>query len=49
MSHHEVSLEEIARLVRHSSTRTTEVVYRRDLRPVSTIGAEIMDEVFAGG
>jgi integrase len=46
MSHHGVSIEEIARLVGHSSTRTTEVVYRRELRPVITTGAEIMDEVF---
>jgi len=46
MSHHGVSMEEIARLVGHSSTRTTEVVYRRELRPVITMGAEIMDEIF---
>jgi integrase len=46
MSHHGVSIEEIARLVGHSSTRTTEVVYRRELRPMITTGAEIMDEVF---
>jgi integrase len=46
MSHHGVSIEEIARLVGHSSTWTTEVVYRRELRPVITTGAEIMDEVF---
>jgi site-specific recombinase XerD len=49
MSHHGVSIEEIARLVGHSSTRTTEVVYRRELRPVITTGAEIMDETFAEG
>jgi integrase len=49
MSHHGVSIEEIARLVGHSSTRTTEVVYRRELWPVITTGAEIMDEIFAGG
>ena len=29
--------------------RTTEVVYRRELRPVITTGAEIMDEIIAGG
>jgi integrase len=46
MSHYGVSIEEIARLVGHASTRTTEVVYRRELRPVITTGAEIMDEVF---
>jgi integrase len=48
MSHHGVSIEEIARLVGHSSTRTNEVVYRRELRPVLTTEAEIMDEIFAG-
>jgi integrase len=46
MSHSGVSTEEIARLVGHASTRTTEVVYRRELRPVITTGAEIMDAVF---
>jgi integrase len=46
MSHRGVSIEEIAHLVGHASTRTTEVVYRRELRPVITTGAEIMDEVF---
>jgi len=49
MSHHGVSIEEIARMAGHTSTRTTEVVYRRELRPVITSGAEIMDEVFRTG
>ncbi len=49
MSHRGVSSEEIARLVGHASTRTTEVVYRRELRPVIATGAEIMDEVFGSG
>jgi integrase len=44
-----IRTEEIARLVGHASTRTTEVVYRRELRPVITTGAEIMDELFRGG
>jgi hypothetical protein len=43
-----VSIEEIARLVRHATTRTTEIVYRRELRPVITTGAEIMDQLFTG-
>ena len=30
----------------HTCTRTTDVVYRRELRPVITTGAEIMDKVF---
>ena len=46
MSHQGVSIEEIARLVGHATTRTTETVYRRELRPVITTGAEIMDQLF---
>ena len=46
MSDSGVPVEEIARLVGHTSTRTTEVVYRRELRPVITTGAQIMDEIF---
>jgi integrase len=46
MSERGVSTEEIARLVGHSSTRVTETVYRRELRPVITTGAEVMDAVF---
>ena len=46
MSHQGVSIEEIARLVGHATTRTTEIVYRRELRPVITTGAEIMDQIF---
>ena len=48
LSHHGVSIEEISRLVGHASTRTTEIVYRRELRPVITTGAEIMDLLFKG-
>jgi len=40
-----VPVEEIARLAGHSS-RTTESVYRRELRPVLTRGAEAMDAIF---
>ena len=46
MSHQGVAIEEIARLVGHATTRTTEIVYRRELRPVITTGAEIMDRLF---
>ena len=46
MSHRGVSTEEITRLVGHSSTRVTETVYRRELRPVITTGAEVMDQIF---
>lgn len=38
-------VEEIARLAGHSSTRTTEVVYRRELRPVITGGAQTVDRL----
>ena len=48
MSHRGVSVEEIARLAGHSSSRTTETIYRRELRPVITTGAEIMDQIFTG-
>lgn len=47
MSHRGVSVEEIARLAGHSSSRTTETIYRRELRPVITTGAEVMDQIFA--
>jgi integrase len=46
MSTSGVPIEEIARLAGHASTRTTEVVYRRELRPVLTTGAEIIDTIF---
>jgi integrase len=46
MSSSGVPIEEIARLAGHSNTRTTEVVYRRELRPVLTTGAEAMDRLF---
>jgi hypothetical protein len=44
MSHQGVAIEEIARLAGHATTRTTEIVYRRELRPVITTGAEIRDQ-----
>jgi integrase len=47
MSEGGVPIEEIARLAGHSSTRTTEVVYRKELRPVITTGAEVMARIFA--
>jgi integrase len=42
-------VELIARLVGHSTTATTERVYRKELRPVITEGAEIMGAMFAAG
>ncbi|MGD0605568.1 MAG: tyrosine-type recombinase/integrase [Streptosporangiaceae bacterium] len=43
MSAGDVPVEEIARLAGHQQTSTTEVVYRRELRPVITTGAKIME------
>jgi integrase len=39
----DVAVEEIARLVGHASSKVTETVYRHQLRPVMTTGAEKMD------
>jgi len=47
MSQGGVPVEEIARLAGHRQTSTTELVYRRELRPVITTGAELMDKVFS--
>ena len=46
MSDAGVPLEEIARLVGHGSTKVTETVYRKQLRPVLTSGAQVMDAIF---
>jgi hypothetical protein len=46
MSTSGVPVKGIARLACHASSRTTEVVYRRELRPVLTTGAEVMDTIF---
>lgn len=42
-----VPLEEISRLVGHSGTTVTELVYRHQLRPVSQTGATVMDRLFS--
>ena len=41
-------LEEISRLVGHKSTVVTELVYRKQLRPVIQTGAVAMDGIFSG-
>jgi integrase len=41
-----VPVEEIAWLAGHSSSRTTEVIYRREIRPVLVKGTEVMDQLF---
>ena len=46
MSDAGVPLEEIARLVGHGSTKVTETVYRKQLRPILTGGTQVMDALF---
>jgi hypothetical protein len=40
------AVEEIARLAGHAISRTTETIYRHELRPVITTGADVMDKLF---
>jgi integrase len=48
MSEYGVPVEEIARVVGHAGgSSVTERVYRKELRPVITTGAEIMDTILA--
>lgn len=46
MSDTGVPIEHISRLVGHSGTTTTETIYRKQIRPVITDGADIMDLIF---
>ncbi|WP_328612895.1 site-specific integrase [Amycolatopsis sp. NBC_00355] len=41
-----MAIEEISRLVGHSSTAVTELVYRKQIRPVVESGARAMDRLF---
>ena len=41
-----VAVEEIAYLAGHASSRTTETIYRHELRPVITTRADVMDKIF---
>ncbi|MEV4158843.1 tyrosine-type recombinase/integrase [Nonomuraea dietziae] len=41
-----IPLEEISRLVGHSSTAVTELVYRKQIRPVLQEGATAMERIF---
>jgi integrase len=47
MSDAGVPVEQIARLVGHSGTMTTETVYRKQIRPVLLDGANVMDRIFS--
>jgi integrase len=49
LSDADVPIERISRLVGHSSTVTTETIYRRQVRPVIVHGADIMDRIFPTG
>ena len=46
LSDAEVPIERISRLVGHSSTVTTETIYRKQIRPVLVRGADAMDLIF---
>lgn len=46
LSDNGIPLEEISRLVGHSSTSVTEAVYRKQIRPVLQGGAIAMDRIF---
>jgi len=41
-----IPIEDIAHLVGHANTRTTEKLYRKELRPVLRHGAKAMDDLF---
>jgi len=41
-----VPVEEIARLAGHANSRTTELVYRHQLRPIMEKGAQALDQLF---
>jgi integrase len=43
-----IPVEEISRLVGHKSTVVTELVYRKQIRPVLQSGAVAMDQIFGG-
>ena len=46
LSAHGVPVEAIALLAGHNQTATTELIYRHQIVPALTRGAEVMDEIF---
>jgi hypothetical protein len=44
-----MSIEDISHLVGHANTRVTELVYRKELRPLLRHGASAMDTLFPSG
>ena len=47
LSAHGVPVEAIALLAGHNQTATTELVYRHQIVPALTRGAEVMDQIFS--
>jgi integrase len=47
LSAHDVPVEAIALLAGHNQTSTTELVYRHQIVPALTRGAEVMDQIFS--
>ena len=47
LSDHGARLQDISDMVGHSGTSVTESVYRQQIRPAITAGAEAMDEIFS--
>jgi hypothetical protein len=45
MSSESVPIEEISRLVGHNNTQVTELIYRKELRPVIQTGAQAMNSI----
>ena len=48
LSDADAPIEHISRLVGHSSTTTTETIYRKQIRPVIVHGADVMVRIFPG-
>jgi integrase len=44
-----IPLEEISRLVGHKNSVVTELIYRKQIRPVLQHGADAMDRIFGAG
>jgi len=47
LSAHGVPVEAIALLAGHDQTATTELIYRHQIVPALTRGAEVMDQIFS--
>ncbi|MEU4545593.1 hypothetical protein [Nonomuraea dietziae] len=46
LSDNSIPIDEISRLVGHSSSAVTELVYRKQIRPVLQGGAVVMNRIF---